>query len=217
MGESIPEESRQLEVLQKVISGDLSADEAAIELESIDAEENGFEWEEKIKRNSPPPAEVAEEMSSNLFRRFAKRERWWVVPYTFSVVLTVISAIWLFEGWQAGRFSFGFWISWIPFLLGVSGMALSWQSRVLRWIHIRIKNNGAKTPHQFSFSFPLPSRLIKWVTGNFGFAFPPEVRGVDLDELLDVLDSSVSDESPIYIWFNDDKEDQQVEVWVGGN
>jgi hypothetical protein len=219
------EETKRLEILQKVVNKELSIEEASKILEAIDRkieEETSDRQEETSKRSSP----VEGEIFSSKFSSSMTSPLWWIIPFSIFVLITLLGATWLYNGWQAAHFGVGFWLAWIPFALGILGMALSWGARISRWVKIRIhQKKGSKKPaitilgrqqEMITFSFPLPTRLIKWVTRYFGSFYPADIRGLDLDEFMDALETSVSDESPLYAWIDEDKEGNQVEIWIGG-
>lgn len=77
-------------------------------------------------------------------KRMARLKRWWVLPFGVGLLITILGAIWMYMGYTANGFGFGFWLSWIPFLLGIFILALSFQSRYSVWLHVRIKQNLGK-------------------------------------------------------------------------
>lgn len=207
----------EMDLFQKVERGELSADEAATILEQLQSrsladtafeESVAEEVDEDISQEDPVVIEGD-------LRRFGKFTRWWIIPYSFGVIVTTLGALWIFLGWNGGNLTFGFWLAWIPFILGVALMALSWRARASHWLHVRVHQGEGKRPERISISLPLPFGLIKWVNRNFGHHFPPEIRGIDLDELIDEMETSITADNPIYVWVDDDKEQQQVEVWIG--
>lgn len=149
-------------------------------------------------------------------RQFSGPARWWIVSYTIGVIFPTMGSIWLHLGWNARQFGFGVWLAWVPFTLGIILMSLSWRPRASHWLHLRVQRRPGRRPSVISFSIPLPFGFIKWVSRNFGQYFPPDVQGIDLEELIDELAMSVSSDNSIYIWVNDAKEQQQVEIWIGG-
>ncbi|MCJ7625403.1 MAG: hypothetical protein MUO76_18040 [Anaerolineaceae bacterium] len=218
----------ELELLQKVERGELSAEEALESLESLRGAIS-----EKITapdRDEHFAVSTIDEVDSDRFghetrasytddaplRQFTGPTRWWIVSYSIGVIFTTMGSIWLYLGWNARQFGFGFFVAWIPFVLGIVLMSLSWRARASHWLHLRIRRRPGQRPSAISFSIPLPFGVIKWVSRNFGQYFPSDVQGIDFEELIDELAMSVSSENPIYIWVNDDKEEQQVEIWIGG-
>ena len=204
------------DLFQKVERGEITAAEASSLLEQMHQQEASGdpvlgETQEQDVFRSP---EVSEVESGDL-RRFGRFTRWWIVPYTLGVLLTALGAFWMYLGWNGGQITFGFWVAWFPFLLGVMLMALSWRARASHWLHVRVHQAPGRRPERLTISLPLPLGLIKWANRSFGHHFPPEVRGIDLDDLIDSIETSVTSDNPIYVWVDDEKEQQQVEVWIG--
>jgi len=210
---------KEYELLQRVERGEISADEASQILEAwvtnqrdSAVNEGPDVIEQRATSGATTPGWHSQEGASTQFGRWV---RWWVLPYTIGVMSTTLGAIWLYLGYNQGDITFGFWLAWIPFLLGVAIMALSWKARASHWLHVRVKQQPGRKPSVIAFSIPLPYRLIKWVTSNFGHYFPPQIRGVELDELIDTIEESVTSENPVYIWVNDESGQEQVEIWIG--
>jgi hypothetical protein len=191
-------------LFQKVEDGELTADKALRQLE-------------QTQQDSKPAVITSIEQDSMQrdLRKFDRFTHWWIVPYTLGVLITALGAFWMYLGWNLGQITFGFWIAWIPFMLGVMLMALSWYARASHWLHIRINQRRGRRPERIMLSMPLPFGIIKWANRSFGHHFPPEVRGIDLDDLLDSIEASVTYDNPIYVWVDDDKDQQQVEIWIG--
>ena len=197
----------EMELFQKVEQGEISAEEAAAILEEIQHRsmaEPEIEFEDNVaEEHEWETSQEKTSVTEGDLRRFGKFTRWWIIPYSFGVIVTTLGALWIFLGWNGGDLTFGFWLAWIPFILGVALMALSWRARASHWLHVRVHQAPGKRPERISISLPLPFGLIKWANRNFGHHFPPEIRGVDLDELIDEMGSSITHDNPIYIWVDD--------------
>lgn len=204
--------SVEKDLFQKVERGEISAAEASRILETLQAEQSTDVTETKAVF---PEDDGGIQSSQGDLRRFGRYTRWWVLPYTMGVLITALGAFWMYLGWNEGQITFGFWVAWIPFLLGVMLMALSWRARATHWIHVRVHQKSGRRPERLTISLPLPLGLVKWANRSFGHHFPPEIRGVDLDDLVDSIETSVTHDNPIYVWVDDEEEEQQVEVWIG--
>jgi hypothetical protein len=219
MNEHQKEREKEFELLQRVERGEISADEASRQLEDWTGEPQEPEKsaEPEVIEERARVGVSAPDIHGDAFtaRHFGKWLHWWVLPFTIGVILTVLGAVWLYFGYNGGKLTAGFWLAWIPFMLGVAVMALSWRARASHWIHVRVRQQPGRKPSVIAFSIPLPYGLIKWATRNFGHYFPPKVRGVDLDELIDTIEESVTSDNPVYIWVNDESDQEQVEIWIG--
>lgn len=204
----------QMELFLKVERGELSAEEAARQLEEW---QNSFAGltADNAEVDVIHVAEVADRGAPAEIRDFGHLTRWWVLPFVLGVLTTAMGALWMYLGWNHGDPLFGFWLAWLPFMLGVLVMALSWRARASHWLHIQIRQKPGSRHQNFTLSLPLPLGLVKWANRTFGRYFPPEIRGVDLDDLMDSIEESVTMENPIYVWAEDEVEQQQVEIWIG--
>jgi len=145
-------------------------------------------------------------------KRIAKVKRWWFLPFSIGLILTVISSIWMYLGYTSKGLGWGFWLSWIPFILGVLTMALSAFSRKAKWIHIRIKERKNNSKVNINLSFPLPIGMTRWFFRNFGDKIKA-TRDVPIDLMLNDLDASITEDNPLYIKVDDDGDD--VEIFIG--
>ena len=145
-------------------------------------------------------------------KRMERLKRWWVLPFGIGLLITVLGAIWMYMGYTANGFGFGFWLSWIPFLLGIFIVAVSFQSRYSVWLHVRIKQRPGESPQRIAISLPLPLSVTRWVLSTFGNKIPG-MQDQPLDEYTDML-KSVSPEEPFYVHV-DEGDGEEVEVFIG--
>lgn len=145
-------------------------------------------------------------------KRMARLKRWWVLPFGVGLLITILGAIWMYMGYTANGFGFGFWLSWIPFLLGIFILALSFQSRDSVWLHVRIKQKPGETPQRIAISLPLPLSLTRWVISTFGDKIPG-MQDQPMEEYSEML-KSVSPEDPFYVHV-DEGDGEEVEVFIG--
>lgn len=143
----------------------------------------------------------------------ARWKRWWQLPFWFGVGVVVLSAWWMYLGYFTAGFSWGFWLSWFPFLAGLLLMIAAFRSSTARWLHVRVNSSKGSHTSKIAISMPLPLRLAVWVMRHFG-RYIPEVQGQDLGGILDTLDQSISSEEPVYIHVNGD-DGAEVEVFIG--
>jgi hypothetical protein len=160
-----------------------------------------------------PAQVVKEETQPETDARFARWKRWWILPMSVGAVITVISAFWMYQGYQNHPFGWGFWLSWIPFLIGVGLMTLAAMSSTARWLHVRVKQKPGQKPAVIAISMPLPFGLIKLVMRLFGHRIP-QVKGQNIAEMVDMLDQNLSNDAPFYVHV-DDEDGEQVEVFIG--
>ncbi len=206
------------EILKKIERGELSADEGLNminNLESIDTdsrtrpEDISSNWREAAF-DSQVPADDNDQLAGQALEHEIERwRRWWFIPFSVGIFITLLGAGLMYWGAAAAGLSWGFWLSWIPFLLGQAMMVLSWYSQKARWLHVRIRQRPGDKPELIAFSFPLPLRLGVYFFRHFS-RFIPQLEDQQLDLVLDSLDKSLPSDSPFYVHVNDDGEDVQV-------
>ncbi len=143
---------------------------------------------------------------------------WWSIPFWIGTVVMVLGTMGMYYGYLAAQYGLGFWLATIPFILGVIVMALSWQSRMARWLHVRVHQKPGEKPGTISISFPLPIGLASWFLRNFSHLVPglrdQQFSGSDLSDMLSTLGESVSPENPFYVHVNGNA-GEEVEVFIG--
>ncbi len=221
---------RRLEILRKVENGQLTTEEGSWLLEKLEA---GL-LAETVVEAQPVPAEpippepVAEviqpavppdqppQLTELEQSRFNFWQRWWLLPFAIGVVITLLGAYWMYLGYMTAGLGWGFWLSWIPFGLGVLITAAAARSRTARWLHVRVHEVTGKhgPPTNINISLPLPISFAAWVLRTFGHWMPEDFRRQHLDEVLVMLDQALSKDAPFHVMVNEDDGDQ-VEVFIG--
>ncbi len=139
---------------------------------------------------------------------------WWLIVFIPGLLLLTAAVNWMIQGYLAAGLRWGFWLSFIPFTIGVLMMWLGWEVRIARWFHLHVTQKNKPGPHEITISFPLPIGLVSWGIRRFGhFASP--MRGKDMDGILGELDQAVASDGPMHI-FVDDEDGDQVEIWIDG-
>ncbi|HNT53395.1 MAG TPA: hypothetical protein PKG95_01710 [Anaerolineaceae bacterium] len=216
----------RLEILRQVERGELTPQEAARLLGLADdptrLETPQDEAATLMSQETPPPWPEAPEPAADTTPPSAGddfelgRFKFWrwlsALPFWFSVALTAMSAYWMYQGWQAARFGWGFFLSWIPLLLGVLGILLFWQTR---WLHLRVRQGQGKRPEVIRISLPLPLTAGAWFLRSFSGVLPADLRDKHLDEMVEGLGKSVSKDDPIHIYVDDEEDGDQVEIYIG--
>lgn len=199
-------------ILQKVERGELSPEEANQQMNELELGEGANSCQpisnDLVASSSDHPPLYAEDLW------FVKRwKRWWVYPFAVCVLITILSAFWMYSGWEISGFGWKFFLAWLPFGLGVTGMAVFWRSRTMRWLHVRI-NQKKDRPHRIEFSLPLPIGFVSWLMRTLGPFMPSEVREKKVGEVLQELDREITADAPFHVFVDED--DAQVEVAVVG-
>jgi uncharacterized integral membrane protein len=159
-------------------------------------------------RESDHPHIPEEEMA-----RMKRLKRWWVLPFGIGLVITILGAIWMYMGYTSAGFGFGFWLAWLPFLLGIFITAVSFKTNQSVWIHVRVKQKPGQRPERISISLPLPLNMAKWFFTAFGDRIPG-LKEQPIGDISSILEN-LSPEEPFYVHVNDDDDDEEVEVFIG--
>jgi hypothetical protein len=221
-------EPERLQILEMIEKGVISAEEGVRLLNSLQGEP-GEEPRLQVgtgatvSASGPPAPEVIEEApmpsaksASTPFEfdeGIRKWRRWWWVPLTVGIVITVASGSLMLLAYQ--RSGFGFWFAclWFPLLLGVLVISLAAASRTMRWLHVRVHQEPGEWPRTIAISLPVPIRFVAWVLR----VFKPHIPNMDktsLDEVILALDKT-SPEQPFYVKVDEGEAGEKVEVYIG--
>lgn len=211
------DESR-FEILKQIEQGKLSVEEGFRLINQIEetektpagigiaASEHSWTDEEPIEK-----ARVLKAVEPEPTIKFGHWKIWSWIGFGIFLLLTMVSAVWMIQGWRAHPWGWGFWLSWIPFLIGIGGMALMFNSR---WLHIRIRQAKGEKPERIAISIPFPLGLVLWIMKTFPQWVPEKARGVGINEFLDEVNRGISKEQPIYVQV-DDEDGEHVEIYIG--
>jgi len=142
-----------------------------------------------------------------------KWRRWWWIPLTIGIGITVISGLLMFLAYQKSGFGFWFACLWFPLLLGVIVISLAAASRTTRWLHVRIHQEPGEWPQTIAISLPVPIRFVAWILR----IFRPHIPNMDktsLDEVILALDKTSPDQ-PFYVKVDEGESGEKVEVYIG--
>ncbi|MBW6467499.1 MAG: hypothetical protein K0B06_13410 [Brevefilum sp.] len=200
-------------ILRMIEQGNISAEEG---LRLINAMNSGQPGDaESVDQIMPSPEDVLEpeapRISPEEQQRMKRLKRWWILPFGIGLFITTLGATWMYTGYANRGFSWGFWLAWIPFILGIFIVAVSFQTSRSVWLHVRIKQKPGETPARISISLPMPITLAKWFMSVFGNKIPG-LKDQPLGDISEILET-ISPEEPFYIHVNDD--DEEVEVFIG--
>ncbi len=218
---------RRLEIMRKVETGEISIENGSRLLAALEAGELLPEPDlyEPLPQAAPaqvesvPMAEaievepeVVETSEEEIRRRVDRWKRWWGLPMGVGVFLAIVAAYWMYAGYRAAGLSWGFWLSWFPFGLGLAIVALSWYSQYIPWLHVRVRDRSAG---DVAFSMPLPVDLASWGLRVYRQFAPEQARNQHIEEIESFLSASLFTGDPLHV-FVDDKDGSQVEVVILG-
>jgi polyhydroxyalkanoate synthesis regulator phasin len=209
------------QILDMVEEGQLSAEEGLRLINAMGGEhksvhESSDAEEQKKRVMKIATGDVEETWTSRISeeekQRMNRLKRWWILPFGIGLVITTLGTIWMYLSYVEHGFSFGFWLAWIPLLLGIFIVAVTFRTNRSLWLHVRIKQKPGETPQRISISLPMPIALTRWFFRTFGDHIPElneQVHG-NYSAILDNL----SPEDPFYVHVNEDDGDE-VEVFIG--
>lgn len=142
-----------------------------------------------------------------------KWRRWWWVPLSVGIVITVVSGVLMFLAYQNSGFGFWFACLWFPLLLGVVVISLGAASRTMRWLHVRVEQEPGEWPKTIAISLPVPIRFVAWILRIFR-RYIPNMDKTSLDEVFLALDKTTPDQ-PFYVRVDEGKSGEKVEVFIG--
>jgi len=204
-------------ILDMVEQGQISAEEALRLLNASSSKEKslqnaGFavpgaiEAPESENMRSFPKIPEAE------MKRMEALKRWWVLPFGIGLLITTLGAIWMYSGYLARGFGLGFWLAWVPFLLGIFVVAVSFQTSRSVWLHVRVRQKPGETPQRIAISLPMPVMFTRWFLATFSRRIPG-LKDQPTDEYSEIL-NNLSPEEPFYVHVNDEN-GEEVEVFIG--
>lgn len=209
-------EMNRLEILKKIELGEVSVDEGFRLLSQLDAEQASEGQSAAVGASAftmdepTGTAETGEAYESPSMPDFNRFKAWnWVMTAFFAVV-TALSAWWMISAWQKHPFGVGFWLSWIPFAIGIIGMVSSYNAR---WLHVRVKAKDKGEMKNIRVSMPVPLKLSLWVLKANPRWLPREIRDKNIGESLDDIERSITHDQPFYV--SVDENDTHVEVFIG--
>lgn len=196
----------QMEVLEEIDRGEISLDEGIAKLEGH--KENIIKT--SSKENIKSGTEASKMPDMNIINKW---KMWWMIPMGFGVLVTTATAVWMNAIYQSSGIGFWFFVSWLPFMIGIFLVILGWSSKNGPWLHVRVTLPNEEWPRRIAISFPLPIRFTAWCLRNFG-QFIPFLDSTSIDEIILALEHTSSEGNPFYVTVNEGN-GETVEVYIG--
>jgi hypothetical protein len=223
-------EIERLQILEMIEKGIISAEEGVRLLNSLQGEAGEMlppqvasaSTETETSASAPEPEVIRSAPAENekdsaaktLFDSEIKKwRRWWWVPLTVGIIITVASGLLMFLAYQKSGFGFWFACLWFPLILGVVVLSLGAASRTMRWLHVRIHQEPGEWPQTIAISMPVPLRFVAWILRIFG-PYIPRMDTTNLDEVFLALEKTSSDQ-PFYVKVDEGESGEKVEVFIG--
>jgi hypothetical protein len=221
-------EAERIQILEMIEKGVITAEQGVTLLNSLQGDSTEpvnpqLSYAASSSAGSAPAPEVVVEepapegkSSRPAFEYDAetkKWRRWWWVPLTVGIVITVVSGLLMFLAYQKSGFGFWFACLWFPLLLGLVVLSLGAASRGMRWLHVRVHQEPGERPQTIAISLPIPVRFVAWVLR----VFKPHIPNMDktsLDEIILALEKTSPDQ-PFYVKVDEGESGEKVEVYIG--
>ena len=137
---------------------------------------------------------------------------WWQYPLWAGVIITVLGALLLYWAQQAYGLGLLFLCAWLPFLVGILLIALAWQSRTQRWVHLRVDQRPGDWPPRIAISLPVAP--LAWFVRTFK-TWIPSLQEPAVDEILRALEENTSQENPLFIEVDEGEHGERVQIFIG--
>lgn len=200
-------DEKKLEILRKVENGSLSIEEGSDQIAMVDQEETNQTQPEIVDPvSSKTPTEKHE--TSGCWKAA------WSMILAGGAVLTAFSAYWVYQGYANHGFSWGFWLSWIPLLIGVALMIVGWALMESPWMHVKVHAKDESKTGTYVFSMPVPFNIARWVMQNFGQYMPENVKRDEVLEILDQAEIAIKNGEPFSVNVDDDHDGSKVDIFI---
>ena len=211
-------QTERLEILDMIQRGTISAEEGMKLIQAID-ESDEYLNEEYLAAKSelegsldiPAPEST---FPDPILENPEEWRKWWIIPFGVGTAITALGAGLMYWAWSAKGYGVGFFLAWIPFLIGIGVLVLGWNSRTGPWLHLRIQQKPGESPEMIRISLPLPIRFTAWVLRTFG-EYITGLKDSGLDEIILALGDKSKQDAPLSIDVQDDEDGDQVRIYIG--
>lgn len=200
----------RFEILKRVEDGTLTAEEGS---DLIGILERGREAASEAEVLEPPKPFDNEDVSEP-----PRVSGWWKALWSLilvgGAVLTGFSALWAYRGYERAGLGWGFWLSWIPFAIGVLLMIFGGILLDSPWMHLKIFTSDAGKPQKINIAIPVPLRLISWGIRTFGRHMPADLKEKGLEEMLGEVEEALRRGEPFQVEVDDKEDGDQVYITI---
>ena len=215
---------QRMAILREVEAGNISVESASEILAALEGRDAApqpalaSESAPQVEEALPPAAGEAESLDAGdefIRARVNRWRQWWLLPFGVGMLLLVLGGIWMYQGLQAAGLSWGFWLSWIPFLLGAALTALGWEARNAPWLYINVRQKPGVKTQNLTIFLPMPFRWVAWGTTFLDARMPEDMRGGKASAVLRDLEDHLHADAPMHVVV-DDEDGGHVEVLLVG-
>ena len=203
------DESR-FEILKRVQNGTLSAEEGSDLIGILDRGREAATGQEVIDPVLP--------LDNTATQESPRVSGWWKALWSLiligGAVLTGFSALWAYRGYERAGLGWGFWLSWIPFIIGLLWMIFGWMLLDSPWMHLKIRASDEGKHQKINIAIPLPIRLLSWGIKTFGHHMPADLKEKGVDEMLVEVENALKRGEPFQIAVDDREDGDQVFITI---
>lgn len=200
----------RFEILKSVEDGTLTAEEGSDLIGILDR-----------GREAAPEAEVLdpiEPMNDADGSGSPRVSGWWKALWSLILLggatLTGFSALWAYRGYERAGLGWGFWLSWIPFILGLLLMVFGSILLDSPWMHIKVDTKKEGKAQKINIAIPVPLKLISWGIKTFGRHMPVDLKEKGLEDVLSEVETAMKRGEPFQIEVDDKEDGDQVYITI---
>ena len=204
---------KRRDILRQVAEGYLTAQEGAARLDQLESGAGTLTSEQLSSGDDPVRVSQPDLPITASHGSGGARAVWSLVLWA-GVALTVASSYWMYLAWQQKGFGWGFWLSWLPFLLAVGLIILGVQLQTSPWLHLHVKQKSGSKPERIELHFPLPMDLAIGILSFTEPFLPSQVREQHLRDMLIDMRGAFHPGEPMQVMV-DNEDGEQVEIYIG--
>ena len=198
-------------ILQMVADGKISAEEAATLMRTLD--ESAEEEIEVIEAAAGSGSGATDAPEFEEVRRRAMRFA--MIPLWLGVIITVLSAWWMYSAQQNAGLNFWFFCLTMPLLFGILLITLGAGSRTSRWLYLNVdRSYQNEWPRNITLALPIPLGLVGWFLKNFG-SHIEGLKRTTVDEVVMAISMAKSITEPLIINVDDGDRGERVQIFIG--
>ena len=233
----MPNRFERLVILNRLEKGEISPEEAARLLSSVDdasppSPQTPMGVLEQLERGEITPEEAARRLSNRVKAKETKEGRssnvevtnhkaakpqrssnWWLIPIGLGTLFALLAGFWMRADLLDGSFGLAFFCAWVPMAIGVALLLLGWFARRGPWANVNFRSRRAGGRVRFDFDLPVPIGVAGSALHFVGDRVPA-LGNESVDQLLQALEQAGKDGEPIEIHANSDDNQDSVDITI---
>jgi hypothetical protein len=200
-------DSERQQVLKMIEEGKISPEEGLKLMQALD-DDNAADVVDVVEA---VPAAGQAKSDPEFDPKIGRFRRLWMIPLWSGVLLSTLSAAWMYTALQNSGLGFWFYCAFVLFLLGVATMSLGLDSRTSRWIYLNVHQPNDK-PERIVLSFPLAP--VYGLLHLFARYIPAEHKNAADANVLDAILRTQKSDEPFFVDVHNEG-GQHVQVYIG--